>query len=828
MKSKLFLLFALPFLLFGNWETQNENEALFLNRIADFWEEGEYSIAKTQIQEFLSQYPESAYTDSLNAALGDLFLREKNASFALESYAKIEDPEISARVFINKLECLLEVQWFSSLVDECEAYLKNNPASDVSQTVTHYLAKALYELSLNSEGEKRIAFAEKAKPHFENLMGTNLKNEITQSYAHLLTVLKEYEKAANLYFDLAKEGSSEHLFKAALLQAEYDKELALRTLESFLEISQSPEAHFSRLSLLFDLELYEKITESRDFFLNNVSSSNFSLAHLLIGRSFFQLERYEEACLELGSFIASQEAANPSLYSALLMLIKASEKAGDLPLFSIGLNKLELLYPGDESLIQAKLSKALLLKKQNRTEEALRELSRIEERPEVLLEEISIYDKMGSWRKTRELAFTFLSKYPNHAMTSLAGKYLIAASTEIANSNEEGKKVLIDDLKNLLKKQFIPDETKLFWQYLLGKTYFILNELKPAKELLETATKNTSFPEEVIGDAYLILGLCYKNDLDSFISYLEKSLQSKDVDKGFIHSSLYNAYLKKDVEKAELHLFEAFKANAKIEEKNLLWLSSKLIDKERPLDAIDVLKHISGELAQKELARAHFSMQEYNETIALLKPLEKDPKTTLLLGKAYARIGNKKGAKELLDSLYLEISFLRTFCGAAAYLESARLDYADGEKPSIETLAKLKNLILQKTISNEPTYFEASLDYITLQTQRPQDEEREEVEALLRKKLSLLEKAKKEFEREDDLLSKDYHAGRKSSSLLNAIYTGYMDFIDAEIFTTKSLLEKDSLEQRQLQAKAKDLFQKIVDEKVHPDLVARANQCLSP
>ncbi len=810
---------------------QNEEEALFLNRIADFWEEGEYYIAKVQIQEFLSLYPESAFSDSLNAAIGDLLLREKNYPAALESYAKIQDSEIEKRIFIHKLQCLSEIQWHASLADECEAFLRKEQSdADEKLQVTHYLATALYHLCINSEGEKALHLAEKAKPYFKELFQTDRKAEVTEAFAHLLSLLKEHSEAASLYLAIA-EGDGETLFKAALLQAEYDKELSLKTLEEILETSQNPEVFYSRLVLLFDLEKYETIINEKDLFLNKIPSSKIREAHLFLGRAFFSLEKHSEACLELGSYIASQEATSPSLYGALLMLVRASEKAEDLTLLTIGLTKLEILYPEDENLFDAKLSKALLLKKQNRTEEALRELSRLEDRPEVLLEQIAIHDKMGSWRKTRELAFTFLSKYPNHDLLSLAGKYLIAASTEIANSYEEGKKDLISDLQNLIKKEFIPTETRLFWQYLLGKTFFILHDYKQAEIILIEATQNPLFPRETLADAYLVLGLCYRDDakdLKSFISYGEMALNVGDIDKGFLHSALYNAYLESNPEKAEEHLFQAFREKANIEEKNLLWLSRNLIDKQRPQDAIVVLMHVQEETAQFELARAYYQLGENEKTIALLEKLKQENATTLLLGKALAASGKKIEAKKLFDSLFSETSFLRTSCGSAAYLESIRLEFADGQKPSVETFAKLKNLILQKTISNEPTYLEASLDYINLQTQRPQEEEREEVALLLRKKLSLLEKTKRAFESTEDLLSKDYHAGRERSKKQNALYMAYMDFFDAEMLATQSLLESNANVQNLLQAKAKNLLLKICQEKAHPDLVARANQCLNP
>lgn len=97
-----FLSCLCPLLCWGEpnqWETKSEDESLFLNRIADFWEEGEYQIAKNQIHEFLALYPNSPFADSLSSALGDLFLREKNYPSALEYYAKVTDPQVAARIF---------------------------------------------------------------------------------------------------------------------------------------------------------------------------------------------------------------------------------------------------------------------------------------------------------------------------------------------------------------------------------------------------------------------------------------------------------------------------------------------------------------------------------------------------------------------------------------------------------------------------------------------------------------------------------------------------------------------------------------------------------
>src|SRR3989338_1376902 len=82
MRALWLLVLITPFL----HSVETEEEGLFLRRIADFWQEGEYQIAKSQMEEFIVEYPESPFSDALCAALGDLFLREKNFSTALNYY----------------------------------------------------------------------------------------------------------------------------------------------------------------------------------------------------------------------------------------------------------------------------------------------------------------------------------------------------------------------------------------------------------------------------------------------------------------------------------------------------------------------------------------------------------------------------------------------------------------------------------------------------------------------------------------------------------------------------------------------------------------------
>lgn len=170
MKNFLYLLLLPAVFCFGL--QQNEEEVLFLNRIADFWEEGEYSIAKNQIQEFLTLYPRSSFAGVLQAAIGEIFLREKQYQNALEAYAKIEDADIVQTVFPHRIECLYHMQWYPILADECEERLQKEPEN---LEITYYLAMALYHQCVMLGGKENAReTALRAEPYFIKILEKSL------------------------------------------------------------------------------------------------------------------------------------------------------------------------------------------------------------------------------------------------------------------------------------------------------------------------------------------------------------------------------------------------------------------------------------------------------------------------------------------------------------------------------------------------------------------------------------------------------------------------------------------------------------------------------
>jgi len=51
-------------------QTQSDEEAFLIRRIAEFWPDGDFAIVKTQIVDFLDQYPQSPLKDYFLGILG--------------------------------------------------------------------------------------------------------------------------------------------------------------------------------------------------------------------------------------------------------------------------------------------------------------------------------------------------------------------------------------------------------------------------------------------------------------------------------------------------------------------------------------------------------------------------------------------------------------------------------------------------------------------------------------------------------------------------------------------------------------------------------------
>jgi len=846
-----------------------EEEALSLRRIADFWQEGEYQIAKSQMEEFLASFSESPYSDTLRVALGDLYMREKNHTKALEYYTTVQTPDLFKRVFLSRMHCLYHMQWYATLADECEAFLKQGSESDSADTLqaTYLLAISLYQQCLNTTQDPAAlnALALRARPYFENLSTTNLSGEVAQAFAHLCCILKDYHHASKIYLDLSHQNpnAEEFLFQAALLQSKYDKNLAIETFNQIRSRNGalSKEAAYNQLVLFFDQGRFDEITRTKDEIFADVPADRLGIAHLFIGKSYLALKNFTDAATELNAFL---DAASPSdsIRPALLHLTEAAYQAGDLKLLDQSVSRLQTLDPNDAELPKVLFSRAQLLKKEQKISEAKEQLASLlakypqfSDRPQALFELAHLQCSDKEWAPCREQARSFIKEFPNHELAPFAWRYVAAASSELATADPQSRQQLASDLEDLLKAGSFSPSEQADWTFILAKTRYELKAYEQAAQILQPLlSSDAPFAERA--NAELLIGLCHrdgKNDPMQFIQWAEQALLHKETLLPIeqVHVALFNAYLAKEsIEQAAQHLYKAFELHAPIQLSNLLWLADYTYSRfeKDPAYAPAAAKLLSHFLERTDLnpnslqaetiyleplflklAKLYSQIQKESDAIALLENLctqyNNSPKlewvcekeVRLQLGEAYGRQGNSEQALQQFEKIVVASPTKRSRIAASATLQAVRIKLANSVPADLPKIAaQLKDLIIQKTLENEPLHLEAALDYIDLQTRSETPE----------KKLSLLVKTKYDLESQDDLLAKDYHAARSRLAEKNRIYLTYIQYLEAEIAMAEAVLSSNPARQKELQAKGKEILLQIAKEPLQTPLLDRIQRRL--
>jgi hypothetical protein len=859
---RLALLFCLPLIAkidLADWpieKTAPVEEALFVRRIADFWQEGEYGIAKSQMEKFLEEFPESQFCDPLRVCLGDILLREKNFSGALSYYSGLSSPEFAAKASRNQMQCLYNLQWYSTLADKCEERLGKEIDPEAKLETTFYLAISLYHQCLNAakDSEALLKLAKRAEPHFETLLKSPLSVEVSQAFAHLCCILGEKKKAADLYLQLAKEDDlkEEMTFQAALIQAEFDKSLSLASFAAIAKGGgkRAEEAAYNHLILSFGAGMYEEIVREKDAILSSIPEERRGMSHLYLGKSLLCLKQYGEAVGELTTFLTEEK--NPELESTrscLTSLIEAAHQLNDVTTLDSALVKLSEIDPAHMDIAKGKFLKALLLKTLLRNDEARAEFQNLAleypefaERGAALFEWADLEYQAGAWEACRERSKEFLEQFPNHENVIHAWRYLGASSSHLLNVNPERREQFVEDLETLLavKGLFALHEVK-DWSFYLARGYFELGRFEEAIQLLKALFADAT-PFAQGANAHLLLGFCYRDafgDLAGYCSEAEIAIaDSADLtERDLLHLSLFNAYLKLSQKVPDLvamsahHLYEAYSCKADISKENLFWLGSWYLSKGNGPKALllfsKILEDEFDETACYKIAKLHAAAGRVDEQVSNLEKLvmsyEADPsrdwlwesEAKLLLAEGYEQKGLEERALELFEEIGDGVGPLYSETVAKAYFEKAKIRLARFERGAEEleeVASQFKDLSLQRRLDSEPVHLEAALEYISLMAKGD-----------LEKRISLLEKMKRDFESEGDILSKDYHQARLKYPDKNKIYESYMKLIDAEILIAKSGALTDTAAQKELQAKSKDLLLQIKRASEPPALLKRVH-----
>lgn len=212
---------------------QTQEEALFLRRIAEFWQDEEFEIAKYQIENYMIEHPKSHMIDSLFAILGNIHMNEKNYSKAVSAFENIKDEDVKDKIGVNLLSSLYHLKWHSRLIDECNYYV-TRVDGELKDKITYLRAISLYNKSLDLEDQNEInELIAKSRDDFEALLDTKFENQAREYLSQIHKALNDFEKASECYMQLSVSDPTkkdEYLFSAAILQAHFDKEKALQNL----------------------------------------------------------------------------------------------------------------------------------------------------------------------------------------------------------------------------------------------------------------------------------------------------------------------------------------------------------------------------------------------------------------------------------------------------------------------------------------------------------------------------------------------------------------------------------------------------------------------
>jgi hypothetical protein len=580
------------------------------------------------------------------------------------------------------------------------------------------------------------------------------------------------------------------------------------------------------------------------------------------------LKNYGDAITELKSFLTRPFSADAdSIRSGAICLMEAAHEASELDSLNLALTKLSEIDPLDSQIAKGRFLQALLLKNSGHLEKAYQKIEDLlatfpdfPDRPSAIFELVDLEYRSRAWEKCRERSLSFLNQFPSNTLSISAWRYLAAASSHLAAEHPESKDLLnqrLADLQALLESEsaFSPSEIN-DWKFYLAESYFNLNKYEDAWKRLEPLIAE-DIPFSQAANAHLLLGLCYrdgKEDLPLFCKLAEAAISKNQnlISKGNLHISLFNAYLELSknqpefIEKSAEHLYGAFLEKADITKENLLWLGewyfAQCEERENPLfvqRAFLILEELVAtssdpiflEGPSYKLGKLHALTGDTKGQIVALEKLNAlyqehlstqwkwEKETYLALALGYKANGEEEKALSFFDAIIRENPPIQSETLAKAYFEKNCLRAERLQKWSLEDIefiaiaAQFKDLSLLRRLDYEPIHLEAALEYVHLLEKTATDP--------IEKRLFLLEKTKKDFESKGDLLSQDYHQARMQLPLKNLIFEGYMRFIDAEILMAKAAISQESDEQKELQAKAKDLLLQIKSEKAHPKLLAR-------
>jgi len=596
---------------------QTQEEALFLRRIAEFWQDEEFEIAKYQIENYISEHPKSHMIDSLYAILGNIYMNEKSYSKAVAAFKNIQDEDVKDKIGVNLLASLYHLKWHLKLIDECDYYI-TRVDGELKNKITYLKAISLYNRSLEIEDQTKInELIVQSKDSFETLLDSKFQNQAREYLSQIHKTLNDFEKASECYMDLANSDPTkkdEYLFSAALLQAHFDKEKALETFNEITKGSslKSKDAAYNKLLLLYEMKRFSDISLEKDFLLNLIEEDKKSLAYFFIGRSYFNQEDYENSLLHLEKALSFDLESQETKLSHI-MLMQSAFHLNDFVAFNRSFDQFVLKFPEDEKLFESLFAKAMLYKNNQKYPESLKIFENIISQDfqetnnleNFLFEYANILFLTNNTKKSKETFKNLITISENKDLVKTSLQYIVNATIQdLQNESSENKLIsirqdLVHEIEKLLENKELFEKNEILeFNFLLSKTYFDLEYFDDSLTILKTFLEEDNksyFSNDELSEINLLVGFCIKNtigDLEEFIRFANISLDLSDDSKHKFttYINLFNSHLelakREDVlddlhlEKAAFNLFNAHSIEkGKINKNNLIWLGDFLSNK---------------------------------------------------------------------------------------------------------------------------------------------------------------------------------------------------------------------------------------------------------
>ncbi|MBM3207565.1 MAG: hypothetical protein FJZ57_03040 [Chlamydiae bacterium] len=598
-------------------------QSFMLKRIAEYWKEGDSSLAKSQILSFLSKYPESSALDNLYAMLGDIYIQEKDYESANVYYEKINSDEVASKTVFNKIICLFELQKTDEVITQITKTIANPTQIQDTETLKFLLAESLQKKALSyvSIEDKEHVLLE-ALPLYEGLIHGKYGEHSLLPAAQIAEKLNKYPDACTYYTMYLRQNPDQNeavLLKIALLQESFKPKEAVKTYSNLYKLRgpYSSKAAFNQLKILYKEQNYKDLLFYQEQAIEHLSGKELLMAHYWIGKSLLHLEDFNQSKKHLLIALSNSELSNVDQKVILSNLITCAGKTRDSSLLNSLIEKWEKIDSLDPSLADAYLLKFQILNIIDKKGacEALEKIVTLfpsfQDREPVLFNLASLQYKMEQWEASAHTLSNLLIEFPQSKFSNMSYRMKLNCLIEDVNTTaQESKRLkkttLVEFLQESLlnKKAFSSSELNNY-HYIYCKTLFEIDRTEDAiYEIQNFIEKNVD--QDSLAKAYLLMANFYgRNDEDIplFITAAEKALsfEQEIEDKNTLHSKLFNAYLisaenstgdQKDelIDKAALHLFSSFECGSKLKKNNAYWLSNHFygkIEKQQYMPSLD-------------------------------------------------------------------------------------------------------------------------------------------------------------------------------------------------------------------------------------------------